>query len=69
MIRMLTLSILPLFLCVLSALGIDVASGDAAKILLTSRKVPKGHVAGLHRRSLAAFNIPLVDQFNGTDLQ
>lgn len=44
------------------------------KIQLSARKVPAGHVSAMRKRSvvkrgLDPFSIPLVDQFNGTDLQ
>ena len=44
------------------------------KIQLSARKVPVGHVSamrkrGVVKRGLDPFSIPLVDQFNGTDLQ
>ncbi|PCH43770.1 aspartyl protease [Wolfiporia cocos MD-104 SS10] len=43
-------------------------SSTPSKISLTSRNVLRGHVASI-RRSLAAINVPLAEQFNGTDLQ
>ena len=44
------------------------------KIQLSACKVPVGHVSAMRKRSvvkrgLDPFSIPLVDQFNGTDLQ
>ncbi|CCM01482.1 uncharacterized protein FIBRA_03536 [Fibroporia radiculosa] len=44
-------------------------SHNSQKVTLTPRKVPKGHVAGLRKRGLSSFSVPLIDQFNGTDLQ
>ena len=50
------------------------AAVSPAKIQLAARKVPVGHVSAMRKRSvvkrgLDPFSIPLVDQFNGTDLQ
>jgi len=42
---------------------------DLHKVPLSSRKVPKGHVAALRKRSSSSINIPLDDYYNGTDLQ
>ncbi|KAI0092929.1 aspartic peptidase domain-containing protein [Irpex rosettiformis] len=41
-------------------------SSGPKKISLTSRRIPKG---GIARRALSPVSLPLVDYFNGTDLQ
>ncbi|EPT00519.1 hypothetical protein FOMPIDRAFT_1122329 [Fomitopsis schrenkii] len=59
----------------IALLGTGAAAAVAPpKIQLSARKVPAGHVSAMRKRSvvkrgLDPFSIPLVDQFNGTDLQ
>ncbi|KAF9818494.1 hypothetical protein IEO21_02732 [Rhodonia placenta] len=55
----------------LLALSTRAVSGadNLHKVSLTARKVPKGHVAALRRRSSSSINIALDDYYNGTDLQ
>ncbi|TFY63340.1 hypothetical protein EVJ58_g3306 [Rhodofomes roseus] len=56
-------------------LGVGAAASAApAKVQLMSRKVASGHMTAIRKRSVMKrgmnpFSIPLIDQFNGTDLQ
>ena len=62
-------------LTAIALLGAGAATAVAPpKIQLAARKVPVGHVSAMRKRSvvkrgLDPSSIPLVDQFNGTDLQ
>lgn len=59
----------------MALLGIGAGASVApSKVQLTARKVPSGHMTAMRKRSvmkrgLDTFSIPLIDQFNGTDLQ